>query len=133
MIERLKEKYSRSQVLNYAHLDRKYSDNDNRVQKRKEFSDEITEDEAEEDEVDEIRREKGAAMQKVNAKRNEDEGGHEHEQRDAQIGKCAICHVIVDDTNFGRSVADSEQDPRCSESYLLCQRCVRKLTVRSGR
>jgi len=124
-------KYSRSQGLNYVHLDRKYSESDSRVQKRKELSDEITEDEEEEDEeTDEIRSEKDAAMQKVNARRDKDESEREDEQESVQIAKCAVCHVIIDDVNLR---TDAEQDPRSSEGYLLCQRCVRKLSVRSGR
>jgi len=124
--------FSRSQGLNYVHLDRKYSDSDSRVQKRKELSDEITEDEEEEEEeTDEICSEKDAAMQKLNAKRDKDESEHEDEQENVQIAKCAVCHVIIDDVNLSRT--DSEQDPRSPDGYLLCQRCVRKLSVRSGR
>lgn len=99
------------------------------MQKRKELSDDITEDEAEEEEIDEIRsKEDTTTREKINAR---DKG--ESEREDGQIGKCAVCHVIIDDTNFCRSVTDSEHDPRCSDGYLLCQRCVRKISARSGR
>ncbi|XP_019889809.2 uncharacterized protein LOC105287098 [Ooceraea biroi] len=102
------------------------------MQKREELSDEITEDEAEEEEADEIGSEENAAMQEINAKQEKDQCEHGDEQEDVQIGKCAVCHVIIDDTNLGRNVADSEQNSRCAEGYLLCQRCVRKISARSG-
>lgn len=124
------------QGLNYLHLVRKYSDNENRVQKRKELSSEATEDEAEdeEQEVDEDRSdEEDAKIQKVDTNEEKEEAANENEQEAAQIGQCAICHIIINDANLGGSVADSEQEPRCSEGYLLCQRCVRNFSIRSGR
>lgn len=62
----------------------------------------------------------------------EEERENENEEEDGQIGECAICRVIIDDTNFGGSIVDSEEELRHSEGYLLCQRCIRKFSVRSG-
>lgn len=103
------------------------------MQKRKEVSGETTEDEAEdeEQEVDENRSEKeDTKVHKADINQEKEET---NEQETAQIGQCAICHIIIDDANLGGSVADSEQDPRCVEGYLLCQRCVRNFSIRSGR
>ncbi|KYN28659.1 hypothetical protein ALC57_01912, partial [Trachymyrmex cornetzi] len=115
--------------LNY--LVRKYSDNENRMQKRKEFSNKATEDETEEEEereIDENRsEEEDGKIQKVDT--NQDEV-NENEQKTAQIEQCAICHIIINDANLGGTVANSEQDPHCSEGYSLCQRCVRNFSIR---
>lgn len=99
------------------------------MQKRKELSTEITEDEVE-DKKREINEdeEDDADTQRINTN-NERKGG-KNEQNDAQIGECAICHIIINDINFSGSFADAEQNP--CESYLLCQHCVRKFSVRSG-
>jgi hypothetical protein len=116
------------QGLNYFHLERKYSDNDNRVQKRKEFLSETTEDEDEEQEINENQKEEeDIEIQKVNTK-TEGEEENEDEQEDTQIGECAICRVIINEINLG-SVGDSEQN---SESYLLCLHCVQKFSIRSS-
>ncbi|XP_011684497.1 PREDICTED: uncharacterized protein LOC105447901 isoform X2 [Wasmannia auropunctata] len=101
------------------------------MQKRKEFSSEATEDEAEdeEQEVDENRsEEEDAKVQKVGANQEKEEA-NENEQEAAQIGHCAICQVIINDANLGGSIADSEQD---SDGYLLCQRCIRNFSIRSA-
>ncbi|XP_071560703.1 uncharacterized protein [Temnothorax nylanderi] len=119
--------------LNYLHLVRKYSDNESRVQKRKEISSEATEDEAEDEErrVDEDRsEEEDTKVQKVDTNQEKEEA-NENEQEAGQIGQCAICHIIIDDANLGGSVTDSEQDPRWSEGYLLCQRCVRNFSIQT--
>ncbi|XP_011055052.1 PREDICTED: uncharacterized protein LOC105146463 [Acromyrmex echinatior] len=100
------------------------------MQKRKEFSSEVTEDEAEEEEreIDENRsEEEDAKIQKVDTNQEV----NKNEQKTAQIEQCAICHVIINDANLGGTVANSEQDPHCSEGYLLCQRCVRNFSIRS--
>ncbi|XP_072755187.1 uncharacterized protein [Anoplolepis gracilipes] len=99
------------------------------MQKRKELSSEITEDEAEdvEREINE-EKEDSADVQRINA--NSEKKEENEEEDDAQIGECAICHIIINDINFSGSVADSEQNPY--ESYLLCQHCVRKFSIRSG-
>lgn len=106
------------------------------MEKRKEFSNEDTGDEAENEErdVDEDRSEEAedTKVEKVDTNQGKEEA-NENEQETAQIGQCAICHVIINDTNLGGSVADSEQNPRCSEGYLLCERCVRNFSIRSGR
>lgn len=121
------------QGINYFHLERKYSDNDNRVQKRKEFPAETTEDEAEdeEQEVDEnqMEEEEDAEMEKLNAKMGGKEDENEDEQEDTQIGECAVCHAIINEMNLGGSVGDYEQN---SEGYLLCLHCVQKFSIRSG-
>ncbi|XP_018344053.1 PREDICTED: uncharacterized protein LOC108749681 isoform X2 [Trachymyrmex septentrionalis] len=102
------------------------------MQKRKEFSCEATEDEAEEEEEQEIdedrSEEEDGKFQKVDTNQEE---VNENEQKTAQIEQCAICHVIINDANLGETVANSEQDPHCSESYLLCQRCIRNFSIRS--
>nr|XP_012218084.1 PREDICTED: uncharacterized protein LOC105669608 [Linepithema humile] len=119
------------QGLNYFHLERKYSDNDNRVQKRKEFPSETTEDEAEDEkqEIDENQKEEDVEIQKVNTKIEGEEEENKDEQEDTQIGECAICRTIINETNLGGSVGDSEQN---SEGYLLCLHCVQKFSIRSG-
>ncbi|XP_018312873.1 uncharacterized protein [Mycetomoellerius zeteki] len=117
--------------LNYHHLVQKHSDNENRMQKRKEFSSEATEDETEEEEreIDEDRsEEEDAKIQKVDTNQEE---ANENEQETAQIEQCAICHVIINDANLGGTVANSEQNPHCSEGYLLCRRCVQNFSIRS--
>ncbi|CAL1689711.1 unnamed protein product [Lasius platythorax] len=97
------------------------------MQKRKELSSEITEDEAEDvEQVIDEDEEGGADAQRINTNERKAE---KNEQEDAQIGECAICHIIINDINFSESVVDSKQNPR--ESYLLCQRCVRKFSVQS--
>ncbi|KAL6259035.1 hypothetical protein P5V15_008957 [Pogonomyrmex californicus] len=110
--------------LNYLHLVRKYLDNENRIQKRKELSNEATEDEAEEEEHDEARSEDEDA--KIQRKKE-----NENEQETTQNGQCAVCHIIINETNLGGSVVESKQDPHYSEDYLLCQRCVRNFSIRS--
>lgn len=102
------------------------------MQKRKEISSEATEDETEDEEqrIDEDRNEEKDI--KVDTNQEKEEEANENEQEAAQIGQCAICHIIIDDTNLGGSVADSKQDP-CSENYLLCQHCIRNFSIRSGR
>lgn len=98
------------------------------MQKRKELSSEITEDEAEDvEQVIDEDEEGGADAQRINTNERKAE---KNEQEDAQIGECAICHIIINDINFSESVVDSKQNPR--ESYLLCQHCVRKFSVQSG-
>lgn len=102
------------------------------MQKRKEFSSEATEDETEEEEreIDEDRsEEEDAKIQKVDTNQEE---ANENEQETAQIEQCAICHVIINDANLGGTVANSEQNPHCSEGYLLCRRCVQNFSIRSG-
>lgn len=118
------------QGLNYFHLERKYSDNDNRVQKRKEFPSETTEDEIEdeEQEISENRKE-DVEIQLVNTKIEGEEEEEEDEQENARIGECAICRTIINETNLGDNVGDSEQN---SEGYLLCLHCVQKFSIRSG-
>ncbi|KYQ48883.1 hypothetical protein ALC60_11937 [Trachymyrmex zeteki] len=101
------------------------------MQKRKEFSSEATEDETEEEEreIDEDRsEEEDAKIQKVDTNQEE---ANENEQETAQIEQCAICHVIINDANLGGTVANSEQNPHCSEGYLLCRRCVQNFSIRS--
>ncbi|XP_011880381.1 PREDICTED: uncharacterized protein LOC105568915 [Vollenhovia emeryi] len=113
--------------LNYLHLVRKYSDNENRVQKRKEISCEATEDEAEDEEqgIDEDRsEEEDTKVQKVDTNQENEVEANVNEQETAQIGQCAICHINIDDANLGGRVADSE-------GYLLCQRCVRNFSFRA--
>lgn len=103
------------------------------MQKRKEISGEVSEEEAEDEEqgVDEDQsEEEDTKVQKVGT--NQEKETNENEQEAAHIGQCAICHIIINDANLGGSVADSEQDPRCSEGYLLCQRCVRNFSIRPG-
>lgn len=109
-------------------LDRQFSDSvHNMVQKRKEIC--AAEDDEDEREIDENRTEKEDAEMT----RRTDANKESEEREDAQIAECAICHVHVDETNFGRSVVvDSEQNSRCPERYLVCQRCVRKISVQSG-
>ncbi|GAB1861805.1 DUF4729 domain-containing protein [Camponotus japonicus] len=108
--------------LNYSYPGWKYPDNDNGMQKRKELS-EITE-----NEVEDVEREINEDEENDADAQSEKKGG-KNEQNDAQIGECAICHIIINDINFSGSFADSEQNP--CESYLLCQHCVRKFSVRS--
>lgn len=109
--------------MNYSYPGWKYSDNDNGMQKRKEHS-KMTE-----NEVEDVEREINEDEENDADAQNEKKGG-ENEQNDAQIGECAICHIIINDINFSGGFADSEQNP--CESYLLCQHCVRKFSVRSG-
>lgn len=118
------------QELNYSHLEWKYSENNNRMQKRKELSNEITEDETDdvEQEVNEDE-EGGTDIQKIHT--NDEKKEKKTEREDAPIGECAICHIIINDINFSESIADSKQNP--CESYLLCQRCVRKFSVQGIR
>lgn len=113
--------------MNYSHPGWKCSDNDNGMSKRNELSSEITEDEADVDRENEDE-ESRADVQRTNINNEEKEG--KTEQDDTQIGECAICHVIINDINFNESVDDSGQNPY--ESYLLCQRCVRKFSIQSG-
>lgn len=92
---------------------------------------EIDEDQSEEEyaearQIDGNRKEKDG---EAGRRENEDEQGN---QQNGQIGECAICRVIVNDANLGGSIADSKQNPRSAEGYLLCQRCVRKFSIRSG-
>lgn len=108
------------------------------MQKRKELSREATEDEAEDEEreIDEDRSdEEDTKVQKVDTRQisinEEKEEANENQQETAEIGQCAICHIIINDANLGGSIADSEQE-RCSEGYLLCQHCVRNFSIRSG-
>lgn len=103
------------------------------MQKRKELSREATEDEAEDEEreIDEDRSdEEDTKVQKVDTNEEKEEA-NENQQETAEIGQCAICHIIINDANLGGSVADSEQE-HCSEGYLLCQHCVRNFSIRSG-
>lgn len=105
------------------------------MQKRKEFSSEATEDEAEDEEreADENRsEEEEARVQKVDTNEAKEKAS-ENEQETAQIERCAICHIIINDANLGGSFADSEQDPCYSEGYLLCQRCVQNFSIQPGR
>ncbi|KAL0110603.1 hypothetical protein PUN28_013887 [Cardiocondyla obscurior] len=100
------------------------------MQKGKEMFSETTEDEAEDGQrIDKDQRE-DIQVQKADVNQ-EEEKTNEKEQETAQIGQCAICHIIIDDENLGGSIADSEQDPRWSESYLLCQRCIRNCSIQS--
>ncbi|XP_020288178.1 uncharacterized protein LOC109856877 isoform X2 [Pseudomyrmex gracilis] len=100
------------------------------VQKRKEIcADAENEDDEEEREID------GDQTEKEDAEvtRRTDANGESDEREDPQIAECAICHVHVDETNFGRTVVvDSEQNSRCPERYPVCQRCLRKISVQSG-
>lgn len=107
--------------MNYSHPGWKYSDN--RMQKRKELSSKVTEDEVEnaKREMNEDEKDGADALSEKKEK---------NEQNDAQIGECAICHIIINDINFSGSFADSEQNP--CKSYLLCQHCVRKFSIQSG-
>ncbi|KAL6439928.1 hypothetical protein ACFW04_004144 [Cataglyphis niger] len=114
--------------MNYSHPGWKCSDNDNGMSKRNELSSEITEDEADVDQEINEDEESRADVQRTNINNEEKEG--KTEQDDTQIGECAICHVIINDINFSESVDDSGQNPY--ESYLLCQRCVRKFSIQSG-
>ncbi|XP_050452040.1 uncharacterized protein LOC126851768 isoform X2 [Cataglyphis hispanica] len=114
--------------MNYSHSGWKCSDNDNGMSKRNELSSEITEDEADVDQEINEDEESRADVQRTNINNEEKEG--KTEQDDTQIGECAICHVIINDINFSESVDDSGQNPY--ESYLLCQRCVRKFSIQSG-
>jgi len=118
------------QGLNYFHLERKYSDNENRMQKRKEFLSEATEDEVEDEgrEINENqKKEEDIEIQKMNTKAEEEE--NEDEREDTQIGECAICRAIINETNLADSAGDSEQN---SESYLLCLHCAQKFCIRSS-
>jgi len=104
------------------------------VQKRKEISSEATEEETEDEEqgISEDRNEEeDIKVQKVDTNQEKEEAD-ENAQEAPQIGQCAICHVIIDDTNLGGSVTDSKQDSH-SENYLLCQHCVQNFSIRSGR
>lgn len=103
------------------------------MQKRKEISSEATEDETEDEEqgISEDRNEEeDIKVQEVDTNQEKEEAD-ENAQEAPQIGQCAICHIIIDDTNLGGSVTDSK-DPR-SEDYLLCQHCIRNFSIRSGR
>lgn len=103
------------------------------VQKRKETYATEDEDDEGEREIDEDRTAEGedAEIQRTDYVLD----GEKNEEREIEreeIAECAICRVCIDGTNFGRSVVDSEQNSRCPEEYLLCQRCVRKISIQSG-
>lgn len=115
------------QGLDYPHLARKYSDIDNRVQERKRISTEVDETEDEEREIDEDPSEEEDAKDR----REKEQEEREKDQANGQIRECAICHTVVDEANLGGSIANSE--PPNTEGHLLCQCCVRKFSIRSGR
>lgn len=100
------------------------------VQKRKETCATEDEDDEGEREIDEDRTAEGEDAEVHRTDVLDGEKNEENERE--EIAECAICRVCIDGTNFGRSVVDSEQNSRCPEEYLLCQRCVRKISIQSG-